>query len=159
MLPYVKRMLDRARAGEISSEDLKIEWYKLATDFGFSVREHYSSFFLMDWMRTLDLADLVEKHLTSPNLVAETWERPKKLCFPKEMTSKKDPEPLAIAGSFSPLRFWITLFEASNRYGLERLHNRKFVFTDWRLAGSWPTVLYFGPRTIEEVEEVFLKAS
>ena len=39
MLPYLKRMLDRSGAGEISSEDLKIEWYKLATEFGFAVRE------------------------------------------------------------------------------------------------------------------------
>ena len=66
MLPYVKRMLDRAGAGEISSEDLKIEWYKLATDFGFSVREHYSSFFLNGLDENFGASlDLVEKHLTS----------------------------------------------------------------------------------------------
>ena len=36
-------MLDRAGAGEISSNDLKIEWYKLGTDFAFAVRERLSS--------------------------------------------------------------------------------------------------------------------
>ena len=47
MLPYLKReMLARAGVTRFHSEDLKVEWYKLATDFGFAVREHYSSFSL-----------------------------------------------------------------------------------------------------------------
>ena len=44
MLTLVKRMLDRAGAEEMDSEQLKIEWYKLASEFGFGVREHFSSF-------------------------------------------------------------------------------------------------------------------
>ena len=43
MLPYAKRMLDRSGAGEVSSSDLKVEWYKLGTDFAFAVRESMSS--------------------------------------------------------------------------------------------------------------------
>ena len=63
MLPYVKRMLDRAGAGEISSEDLKIEWYKLATDFGFSVRSTTVHSSLMDWMRTLEPRWILSKNI------------------------------------------------------------------------------------------------
>ena len=46
MLPFAKRMLDRSGADEISSNDLKIEWYKLGTDFAFAVRERLSSLVL-----------------------------------------------------------------------------------------------------------------
>ncbi len=160
MLPYVKRMLDRAGAGEISSEDLKIEWYKLATDFGFSVREHYSSFFLNGLDENFGASlDLVEKHLTSPNLVAETWEETKEIMFSERDDEQKDPRALSNA------------LAHFHRYGSESRYLKRPTDADLNASTTESlssliddllavdrTVLYFGPRTIEEVEEVFLKS-
>ena len=44
MLSYAKRMLDRSGAGSLDSEQLKIEWYKLGTDFSFGVQGALLSF-------------------------------------------------------------------------------------------------------------------
>ena len=44
LLSFAKRMLDRAGAGDLTSEELKIEWYKIGTDFGLGIQEHFSNF-------------------------------------------------------------------------------------------------------------------
>ena len=74
MLSYAKRMLDRSGAGEISSNDLKIEWYKLGTDFAFAVRERLSSMMMTgldeNFDDSLKLGNLIEK----PNVSDENSE-------------------------------------------------------------------------------------
>jgi len=61
MLSTAKRMLDRAGARKMSSEDLKVEWYKLGTDFGFGVQEHFCNFFINgldeNFLSSLQLAE------------------------------------------------------------------------------------------------------
>ena len=43
-LPSLNAYWIELGAGKLSSDELKIEWYKLATEFGFGVREHFSTF-------------------------------------------------------------------------------------------------------------------
>ena len=98
MLPYLKRMLDRSGAGTISSEELKIEWYKLATDFNFAVREHLSAFSINgldeNFITSLELA---HKLLTEPNLSDETWEETKRIIISERDDEQKNPNALSNA--------------------------------------------------------------
>ena len=158
MLPYLKRMLDRSGAGEISSEDLKIEWYKLATEFGFAVREHYSSFSLNGLDENLDASlSLVEKHLQSPSIDPNTWEQTKGIMFSERDDEQKDPRALSNA------------LAHFHRYGNNSRYLKRPSDSDLnattpesmsqiikKLLGVERTVLYFGPRSIEEVEKLFL---
>ena len=61
LLAYTKRMLDRAGAEDIDAQQLKSEWYKLGTDFGFGVREKMLSFSVNgldeNFESSLDLAE------------------------------------------------------------------------------------------------------
>ena len=159
MLPYLKRMLSRSGAGEISSEDLKIEWYKLATDFGFAVRQHYSSFSLNGLDENFEESlDLVEKHLLSPTLLSDTWEKTKEILLSERDDEQKDPRALSNA------------LAHFHRYGQNSRFRKRP--SDADLNASTPqnlgtlitdllavnrTILYFGPRSVEEIEKTILE--
>ena len=158
MLPYVRRMLNRAGAGDISSEDLKIEWYKLATDFGFGVHEHHTSFSLNGLDENFETSlDLTEKHLQSPTLTDDTWKQTVKIMLSERDDEQKDPRALSNA------------LAHFHRYGSESRYLKRP--SDAELNASSPkslsalitdvlsvkrSILYFGPRSIEEVEATVL---
>ncbi len=158
MLPYLKRMLDRSGAGTISSEELKIEWYKLATDFNFAVREHLSAFSINgldeNFITSLELA---HKLLTEPNLSDETWEETKRIIISERDDEQKNPNALSNA------------LAHFHRYGKESRYLKRP--SDDRLKSTSVndakemigqalsverTVLYFGPRSREEIKSTIL---
>lgn len=158
MLPVLKRMLDRSGAGKISSEGLKIEWYKLATEFGFGAREHFSSFSLNGLDENFESSiNLAQMHLLTPNLSRENWESAKSILLSEREDEQKEPRALSNA------------LAHFHRYGKESRFLRRP--SDADLNSSTPeslsllinellnvdrTILYFGPRSVFEVEKNIL---
>lgn len=160
MLPYVKRMLNRAGAGAVSSEALKIEWYKLATDFGFGVHEHHTSISLNGLDENFEVSlDLAEKHLQSPTLSDETWKQTIEIMLSERDDEQKEPSALSNA------------LAHYHRYGLQSRYLKRPSDSD--LSASTPSslsklitdvlsvnrsILYFGPRSMEDVESTILNS-
>ena len=158
MLPYAKRMLNRAGAADISSEALKIEWYKLATDFGFGVHEHHTSFSLNGLDENFKVSlDLAEKHLQSPTLSTETWKQTIEIMLSERDDEQKEPRALSNA------------LAHFHRYGSQSRYLKRP--SDADLNASTPSslsalitdvlsvkrsILYFGPRTMKQVESTIL---
>ena len=98
MLSLVKRLLDRAGAGSLTSDDLKIEWYKIATEFGFGVREHFCSFSINGLDENLEKSlELANQHLLSPKISDETWNETKAIILSERDDEQKDPRALSNA--------------------------------------------------------------
>jgi hypothetical protein len=153
LLPYAKRMIDRSGAGEISSNDLKIEWYKLGTDFAFAVRENLSSIVMTgldeNFNNSLKLGrDLIE----NPNISNETWEETKSIIFSERDDEQKDPS--AISNALAHFH----RYGPRSRY-LERPSDQDLNTTNVKDLGAIlqnilraeKTVLYFGPKSPDEV--------
>ncbi len=153
MLPYAKRMLDRSGADGISSKDLKIEWYKLGTDFAFAVRERLSSLILTgldeNFAASLKLArDLVEK----PNISDETWEETRNIILSERDDEQKDPR--AISNALAHFH----RYGNRSRY-LERPSDSDLNASSVQSLSAMlqdvlqaeRTVLYYGPQSPEEV--------
>ena len=153
MLPYAKRMLDRSGAGDISSNDLKIEWYKLGTDFAFAIRERFSSVIMTgldeNFEASLELGrDLIEK----PKISNETWKETKKIIISERDDEEKDPK--AISNALAHF----------HRYGKRSRYRDRPSDSDVNastvesltlllksLLQTKRTVLYYGPKSPEDV--------
>ena len=155
LLPYAKRMLDRSGAGEISSNDLKIEWYKLGTDFAFAVRERMSSLIMTgldeNFEASLKLSrDLIE----NPYISNETWDETKSIIFSERDDEQKDSQ--AISNALAHFH----RYGERSRY-LERPSdadlNASTVESIQSLLKnalqSERVVLYYGPKSPDEVLE------
>lgn len=155
MLSTAKRMLDRAGAREMNSEDLKIEWYKLGTDFGFGVQEHFSSFFINgldeNFLSSLQLA---ESHLLFPNTSEETWNETKDIILSERDDEQKDPNALTHA------------LAHFHRYGENSRYLKRSSDADLnnsttsglsellkQAVESPRSILYFGPQSPDIVEQ------
>ena len=91
-------MLDRSGAGEISSNDLKIEWYKLGTDFAFAVRERLSSMMMSGLDENFDDSlKLARNLIEKPNVSDETWNETKKIILSERDDEEKDPRAISHA--------------------------------------------------------------
>jgi predicted Zn-dependent peptidase len=98
ILTLIKRLLDRAGAGKLSSDELKIEWYKLATEFGFGVREHFSTFSINGLDENLEESlNLAQQHMLSPKISDETWNETKGIILSERDDEQKDPRALSNA--------------------------------------------------------------
>lgn len=98
ILALIKRLLDRAGAGKLSSDELKIEWYKLATEFGFGVREHFSTFSINGLDENLEESlNLAQQHMLSPKISDETWNETKGIILSERDDEQKDPRALSNA--------------------------------------------------------------
>jgi predicted Zn-dependent peptidase len=153
MLPYAKRMLDRSGAGDISSNDLKIEWYKLGTDFAFAIRERFSSVIMTgldeNFEASLELGrNLIEK----PKISNETWKETKKIIISERDDEEKDPQ--AISNALAHF----------HRYGNRSRYRDRPSDSDINastiesltlllknLLQTKRTVLYYGPKSPEDV--------
>ncbi len=153
LLPYAKRMLDRSGAGNISSNDLKIEWYKLGTDFAFAVRESLSSMVMTgldeNFEDSLKLGrDLIEK----PNISNETWDETKNIILAEREDEQKDPR--AISNALAHFHRYGT----RSRY-IERPSDKDLNATNVEalrvmlksILQAEKTVLYYGPKSPDEV--------
>ena len=164
MLSYAKRMLDRAGAGTLDSEHLKIEWYKLGTDFAFGVQEHFSNFGLngLDENFAPSIA-LAQEHLLNPKSNDEIWDLTKKIILSERDDEQKDPNALTHALAH------FHRYGENSRY-LKRASDHELNastvsdLTNFlaQAVGSPRTILYFGPRTPEDVlsiiNQTFLSA-
>ena len=159
MLPFAKRMLDRSGADEISSNDLKIEWYKLGTDFAFAVRERLSSLVLTGLDENFDASlklgrDLVEK----PNISNETWEETKKIIFAERDDEGKDPR--AISHALAHFHRYGNKSRYLNRptdsdINASNVESLTQLITE--VLNSERTVIYYGPKSPEEVIQAVSK--
>ena len=155
MLPYAKRMLDRSGAGEISSKDLKIEWYKLGTDFAFAVRERMSSLMMTgldeNFEASLTLSrDLIEK----PNISNETWEETKNIIFSERDDEQKDSR--AISNALAHFHRYGKRSRYLDRPSDDDLHASTVESLSSLLKSSLQserTIIYYGPQSPDEVIE------
>ena len=153
LLTLVKRMLDRAGAGDLDSEQLKIEWYKLATEFGFGVREHFSTFSMNGLDENMEKSlELANQLMLSPKIEDATWDETKKIILSERDDEQKDPRALSNA------------LAHFHRYGSESRYLKRVSDADLNassvsslsevLSGTLEverTILYYGPRTVEEI--------
>ena len=153
ILTLIKRLLDRAGAGKLSSDELKIEWYKLATEFGFGVREHFSTFSINGLDENLEESlNLAQQHMLSPRISDETWNETKGIILSERDDEQKDPRALSNA---------IAHF---HRYGSESRYLKRPSDADLNASTVDSltktllevfevkrTILYYGPRTAEEI--------
>ena len=108
-------------------------------------------------MKTWRPLSLVEKHLQSPSIDPNTWEQTKGIMFSERDDEQKDPRALSNA------------LAHFHRYGNNSRYLKRPSDSDLnattpesmsqiikKLLGVERTVLYFGPRSIEEVEKLFL---
>jgi predicted Zn-dependent peptidase len=153
ILTLIKRLLDRAGAGPLSSEELKIEWYKLATEFGFGIREHFSTFSINGLDENLEESlNLAQQHMLSPKISDETWNETKGIILSERDDEQKDPRALSNA------------LAHFHRYGSESRYLKRPSDADLNastvasltktLLGAFEvkrTILYHGPRSAEEI--------
>ena len=159
MLPYAKRMLDRSGAGEISSNNLKIEWYKIGTDFAFAVRERMSSLMMTgldeNFEASLKLSrDLIEK----PNISNDTWEETKSIIFSERDDEQKDSR--AISNALAHFHRYGKRSRYLDRPSDEDLNASTVESLGSLLKSSLQaerTILYYGPQSPDEVIESISK--
>lgn len=153
LLPYVKRMLDRSGAGDSTAESLKIEWYKLGTDFSFATRDLLSSFGLSGLDENMESSlELARKLLQSPKISSDKWEESKKIILSERDDEAKDPRALSNALAH------FHRYGEKSRY-LQRPSDSEVNATTVEgltailadLLQTERTVLYYGPRSAEEV--------
>ena len=155
MLSYAKRMLDRSGAGEISSNDLKIEWYKLGTDFAFAVRERLSSMMMTGLDENFDDSlKLARNLIEKPNVSDETWNETKKIILSERDDEEKDPR--AISHALAHFHRYGEKSRYLNRPTDSDINSSNVESLSKLLSSalnSERTVLYYGPKSPEEVIE------
>ena len=156
MLTLVKRMLDRAGAGSLTSDELKIEWYKLATEFGFAVREHFSTFSINGLDENLEKSlDLANQHMLSPLISDANWNKTKDIILSERDDEQKDPRALSNALAH------YHRYGSKSRY-LKRpsdgdLHASSVASLTQSLLEAFEvkrSILYYGPRSLEEIASI-----
>jgi predicted Zn-dependent peptidase len=137
---------------------LKIEWYKLASDFNFAVREHLSAFSISGLDENfITSLDLTHQLLTEPNLSEKTWEETKRIIISERDDEQKNPNALSNALAH------FHRYGKESRY-LKRPSDEQLNATTVKDAKSMisqalqveRTVLYFGPRSPDEVKATIL---
>lgn len=153
MLTLAKRMLDRAGADTLNSEQLKIEWYKLATEFGFGIREHFSTFSINGLDENLEKSlELAHNHMLKPSIDENTWKETKGIILSERDDEQKDPRALSNA------------LAHFHRYGSESRYLKRPSDSDLNastvdsltqllsnLFEVKRTILYYGPRSAKEI--------
>jgi len=153
LLPYAKRMIDRSGVGELSSKQLKVEWYKMGIDFGFNAGEQHSSFSVAGLDENLgDGLALARNLLSTPAIEQDTLDELVKIILAEREDEPKSPQVLSHA------------LAHFHRYGdrsryRDRLTNadlnastvEKFSGSLSKLLATEQSILYVGPRSVDEV--------
>jgi predicted Zn-dependent peptidase len=153
LLSFAKRMLDRAGAGSMNSEDLKVEWYRLGTDFAFGIQEHFANFSINGLDENFQASiGLCEDHFLHPHSSDEVWNETKGIILSERDDEQKDPNALSHA------------LAHFHRYGEDSRYLKRASDDELnqstvaslseilkQTVSSPRTVLYFGPRSPEEV--------
>jgi len=91
-MSFAADLLDKAGAGDVSSEDLKKEWYKLGTDFAFSAGDQSSSITISGLDENFDASlALAMTLIKKPSVDDETLDELKKIILAQREDSKKNP--------------------------------------------------------------------
>ena len=159
MLPYAKRMLDRSGAEDTTAEELKIEWYKLGTDFSFGVRDQLSSFGLNGLDENLEPSlDLARRLLQSPGITADKWNESKKIILSERDDEQKDPR--ALSNALAHFHRYGEKSRFVDRPTDAELNATTVDGLSEVLAGlleTKRTILYYGPRSPEQILETIKK--
>ena len=153
LLSFAKRMLDRAGAGPMDSEQLKVEWYRLGTDFAFGIQEHFSTFSINGLDEYFESSlQLTEDHLLHPNSTDEIWNQTKSIILSERDDEQKDPNSLTHALAH------FHRYSENSRYlkrsSDDELHQSTVsALTEVlkQAVCSPRTVLYFGPRPPKDI--------
>ncbi len=151
-LPYAKRMVNRSGTGDLSSEQLKIEWYKMGVDFGLNVGERASSFSVsgLDENLAEGLA-LARDLIANPAIEQGTLDELVKIILAEREDEAKSPQVLAHA------------LAHFHRYGDRSRYRERMTNADLNastveklsaslasLLATEQSILYVGPRSIED---------
>lgn len=153
MLSLVKRLLDRAGAGSLTSDELKIEWYKIATEFGFGVREHFCSFSINGLDENLEKSlELANQHLLSPKISDETWNETKAIILSERDDEQKDPR--ALSNALAHYHRYGSKSRYLKRPSDSDLHASTVASLTQLLLEAFDvtrTILYYGPRSVDDI--------
>ncbi len=158
-LPYAKRMVDRSGTTKLSSEEIKVEWYKMGIDFSFNVGERGSSFSVAGLDENLPKGlSLARNLLSKPAIGQDTLDELVKIILAEREDETKAPQVLAHA------------LAHYHRYGdrsryRDRLSNadlnastvEKLSQSLAELLATEQYVFYVGPRSMDEVSELLTK--
>lgn len=99
-IQFAQQLLDKSGTGDLSAEALKTEWFKLATDFGFSAGSNSSSFTISGLDENLEASlDLMMQVIKSPTASQETLDEMIKITLANREDTKKNPR--AIRGALA----------------------------------------------------------
>lgn len=153
LLSLVKRLLDRAGAGSLTSDELKIEWYKIATEFGFGVREHFCSFSINGLDENLEKSlELAEQHLLSPKISDETWNETQTIILSERDDEQKDPR--ALSNALAHYHRYGSKSRYLKRPSDSDLHASTVASLTQLLLEAFEvtrTILYYGPRSVDDI--------
>ncbi|MFP6855590.1 MAG: insulinase family protein, partial [Opitutales bacterium] len=158
-LPYAKRMVSRSGVDELSSEQLKIEWYKMGIDFAFNVSERESSLSVAGLDENLLTGlKLGRKLLAGPTIGQNTLDELIKIILSEREDEPKSPQILAHAlahfhryGERSRFRDRLTDGDL-NASTVENLSTALL-----NLLATEQSVLYVGPRSLDEIADILTK--
>jgi len=153
LLSFAKRMLDRAGAGSMNSEELKVEWYKLGTDFAFGIQEHFSNFSINGLDENFQASiGLCEDHFLHPYSSDEVWNQTKGIILSERDDEQKDPN--ALSHALAHFHRYGEHSRYLKRASDDELNQSTIVSLSQVLkqtVSSPRTVLYFGPKPPLEV--------
>jgi len=137
----------------MDSEQLKVEWYRLGTDFAFGIQEHFSNFSINGLDEYFESSlQLTEDHLLHPNSTDEIWNQTKSIILSERDDEQKDPNSLTHALAH------FHRYSENSRYlkrsSDDELHQSTVsALTEVlkQAVCSPRTVLYFGPRPPKDI--------
>jgi predicted Zn-dependent peptidase len=92
-LPMAAALLDKTGTGELSATDLKKEWYKLGSSFGFGAGQTESSFGLSGLDENFEQSlDLMMQIITRPTAKDSDFSELKAIMIARRADAKKDPQ-------------------------------------------------------------------
>jgi predicted Zn-dependent peptidase len=152
-IQFAQKLLDLSGTGSSSNEELKTEWFKLATDFSFSTGSNSSAFSISGLDENLrESLDLMLRVINEPIASKETLDEMVKIVLADRDDSKKDPRAirgaLAIYNRNGKQSRYLRMLPsgALAQFTVEELHGLAK-----SLLGYEQTITYVGSLPVEEV--------
>ncbi len=152
-IQFAQKLLDVSGTCEMSAEELKTEWFKLATDFSFGSGSDASSFTISGLDENLGASlDLMLQVVNKPTASKETLDELIKIVLADREDSKKDPRAirggLAIFNRNARLSRYLRMLpnDAIGKLTVEELHGLATGLLDYE-----QTITYVGSKPVDEV--------
>jgi len=154
-LAYAAGLLDKSGTSDLSSEDLKKEWYKLATNFNFSVSSHGSSFSIAGLDENLDASlALMDQLVSNPQADQDTLDALIAINLKMREDRKKDFEQVFTAlRSYNRYREESPFLKELKTEEIQALKAEELLKLVANMRGMEHNIFYVGSLSLEELEQ------